>query len=87
MLLPSINYILGALSGIAFHWVIGFALPVSIEMTLPSNFITCTDKDIIHTALPFVGALEKKKKTRTISQLLYFWKLTKEKEKNVSHSH
>lgn len=87
MLLPSINYIPGALSGIAFHWVIGFALPVSIEMTLPSNFITCTDKDIIHTALPFVGALGKKNNPRTISQLLYFWKLTKEKEKKVSPSH
>ena len=87
MLLPSINYILGALSGIAFHWVIGFALPVSIEMTLPSNFITCTDKDIIHTALPFVGALEKKKNHVPFHSYYIFESWLRKKKKNVSPSH
>ena len=81
MLLPSINYILGALSGIAFHWVIGFALPVSIEMTLPCNLITCTDKDIIHTALPFVGALEKKKKNTYHFTVIIFLKVDQGKRK------
>lgn len=79
LLLPSINYLLWTRGGIEFHWVTVYALPVSVGITLWSNFITWTDEDIIHTVLPFIGAL---KKSCTISQLwLYFLKVWWKKKK------